>query len=314
VLSFELLNLKPFSCHSKPKTKHSKLKTQNSKLYKMHSIDDLIKIALAEDIGPKDITTENLISPAEKGKAVIAAKEPLIIAGLEAAKRVFEHLESPLVFSSRFRDGDAIQSGDIVLEIEGKMRTLLMGERTALNFLQHLSGIATLVRSWVQEIDGSRVRLVDTRKTTPGLRSLEKYAVRIGGAFNHRTGLYDGVLIKDNHIAAAGGIVNAVEKIRREISHLIKIEVEASNLDQVREALQANVDVIMLDNMDLDHIREAVAVINHRVLVEISGNVTKARLAQLADTGADIISSGALTHSARSMDLSMRIQRPDGPV
>lgn len=280
----------------------------------MHSIDDLIKIALAEDIGPADITTENLVSFAETGRAVIVAKEPLIIAGLEVAKRVFEYLGTPVEFTSSFCDGDEIQKGDIVLEIEGKMRTLLMGERTALNFLQHLSGIATLVRSWVRELGSGRAKLVDTRKTTPGLRFLEKYAVRVGGAFNHRMGLYDGVLIKDNHIAAAGGITNAVEKIRREVHHLVKIEVEVSDPDQVREALQAKVDVIMLDNMDLERIREAVAVINYQAVVEVSGNVTKERLAELAGTGADIISSGALTHSARSVDLSMKIQRSGDSV
>lgn len=274
----------------------------------MHSIDELIKIALAEDIGPMDITTENLVLPEADGKGVIVAKEPLVLAGLEVARRVFEHLESSVTFTSGFEDGDEADTGDTVLEIEGKMRTLLMGERTALNFLQHLSGIATFVRAHVNEMAGENVRLVDTRKTTPGLRSLEKYAVRIGGAYNHRMGLYDGVLIKDNHIASAGGILPAVEKIRRRISHLVKIEVEVSDLTQVGEALTAGADVIMLDNMDIDQIRKAVTYINKRALVEVSGGVKKEDLAKLADTGVDIISSGALTHSARSVDLSMRIQ------
>jgi nicotinate-nucleotide pyrophosphorylase (carboxylating) len=278
----------------------------------MHSIDDLIKIALAEDIGPKDITTENLVSADETGSARIVAKEPLVLAGLEVAKRVFELFGTPMRFVSTFCDGDEIRKGDVVLEIEGSMRTLLMGERTALNFLQHLSGIATLVRSWVHALGSSRTKLVDTRKTTPGMRFLEKYAVRAGGAWNHRMGLYDGVLIKDNHIAAAGGIAPSIEKIRREVSHLVKIEVEVSNLDQVREALKAGADVIMLDNMDLEQIREAVALIGRRVPVEVSGNVTKERLAALAQAGVDIISSGMLTHSARSVDLSMNITRFEG--
>jgi nicotinate-nucleotide pyrophosphorylase (carboxylating) len=278
----------------------------------MHSIDDLIKIALAEDIGPKDITTENLVSADETGSARIVAKEPLVLAGLEVAKRVFELFGTPMRFVSTFCDGDEIRKGDVVLEIEGSMRTLLMGERTALNFLQHLSGIATLVRSWVPALGSSRTKLVDTRKTTPGMRFLEKYAVRAGGAWNHRMGLYDGVLIKDNHIAAAGGIAPSIEKIRREVSHLVKIEVEVSDLDQVREALNAGADVIMLDNMDLEQIREAVALIGRRVPVEVSGNVTKERLAALAQAGVDIISSGMLTHSARSVDLSMNITRFEG--
>jgi nicotinate-nucleotide pyrophosphorylase (carboxylating) len=274
----------------------------------MHTTDDLIKIALAEDIGPMDITTENLVEPDDVGRGVIVAKEPLVLAGLAVARRVFELLESSVTFTSGFDEGDAAEPGDIVLEINGKMQTLLMGERTALNFLQHLSGIATFVRAHVKETAGKDVRLVDTRKTTPGLRTLEKYAVRIGGAHNHRTGLFDGVLIKDNHIAAAGGILPAVEKIRKRISHLVKIEVEVSDSAQVEEALAAGADVIMLDNMDLDRIKNAVRQINKRALVEVSGGVKKEDLAALAQTGVDIISSGALTHSARSVDLSMRIQ------
>ncbi len=191
--------------------------------------------------------------------------------------------------------------------VEGKLCALLSGERTALNFLQHLSGISTLVRSYMIELSDKNIRLVDTRKTTPGWRVLEKYAVRVGGAYNHRMGLYDGVLIKDNHIAAFGGIKKAMDHIRTRVSHLLKIEVEVSSLDQVKEALEANADVIMLDNMTIRQIKEATAFINRRAIVELSGNVTKNVLKSLADTGIDIISVGALTHSARCVDISMQI-------
>lgn len=274
----------------------------------MHSVSDLIKLALEEDIGSGDITTDYAVPEETKGLGIIVAKESLVLAGLEIAKQVFTHLDSTLFFESVFKDGDRVEKGETALTVEGNMRALLKGERTALNFMQHLSGIATLVRSYVEIIKNKPVRLVDTRKTTPGLRVLEKYAVRTGGGYNHRTGLYDGVLIKDNHIAACGGITPAVEKIRKQISHLVKIEVEVTSLDEVREAIKAGADVIMLDNMDLDQVREAVSVINGKALVEVSGNVTAKTLSELADTGVDIISSGALTHSARSVDLSMRIK------
>jgi nicotinate-nucleotide pyrophosphorylase (carboxylating) len=275
---------------------------------KMHSIKHLIEIALEEDIGSGDITTENLVAPELEGQGVIVAKEPLVIAGLDIAKQVFEQLDSAIEFNSIYNDGDALAEGSMVAEINGKLRALLMGERTALNFLQHLSGIATHVRSYVSEIENTNVRLVDTRKTTPGWRVLEKYAVRVGGAYNHRMGLYDGVLIKDNHIAVCGGVQKAVERIRKHMSHLVKIEVEVSDLDQVKEALNAGADVIMLDNMNIHQMKKAVTLIDGRAAVEVSGGVTQSSLKQLADTGVDIISAGALTHAARGVDLSMRIQ------
>ena len=273
----------------------------------MHAIKDIIDFALREDIGPGDITTDNLILDEKQGRGIILAKEPLILAGIEVAKEVFFHLDSKIEFHTRYKDQDEIAQGTTILEVCGSLRTLLKGERTALNFLQHLSGIATHVRSYVEIIGDLPVRLVDTRKTTPGLRTLEKYAVRMGGAYNHRMGLYDGVLIKDNHIAACGGIGKAVETIRGSISHLVKIEVEVSDMAQVREALDARADVIMLDNMAISRIREAVALINGKALVEVSGMVTKKDLKELAGTGVDIISAGALTHSAPSVDISMRI-------
>jgi nicotinate-nucleotide pyrophosphorylase (carboxylating) len=273
----------------------------------MHSTQHLIEIALKEDIGPGDITTDNLINPQQEGSGKIIAKEPLVIAGLDVARQVFAYLDSEVVFTSEYDDGDVVKEGVNLANVRGRLRALLSGERTALNFLQRLSGISTLVRSYMNEISGKNVRLVDTRKTTPGWRVLEKYAVRVGGAHNHRMGLFDGVLIKDNHIAAFGGIKNAMDHIRTHVSHLLKIEVEVSNLDQIKEALEADADVIMLDNMDTDRVKEAAALIGNRAVVELSGNVTIRTLKSLADTGVDIISVGALTHSARCVDISMRI-------
>lgn len=273
----------------------------------MNSIQHLIEIALKEDIGPGDITTENLVGPDLEGKGVITAKEPLVIAGLDVARQVFEYLDNRVIFRAGYKDGDVIKDGGIVAEVEGKLQVLLTGERTALNFLQRLSGIATCVRSYVDELANQSVRLVDTRKTAPGWRVLEKYAVRMGGAHNHRMGLYDGVLIKDNHIAACGGIIKAVERMRANVSHHEKIEVEVSDLNQVKDAMDAGADIIMLDNMNIKKIKEAVAFINGKAAVEVSGGITKKGLKPLADTGVDIISVGALTHSARCVDISMRI-------
>ncbi len=270
-----------------------------------NSVKHLIETALQEDIGTGDITTENLVSHDMEGKGIIIAKEPLVIAGLDVARLVFEYLDPSVRFYPKYQDGDKIEKSETVVELEGNLRGLLIGERTALNFLQRLSGIATHVRSYVTILKDKNVRLVDTRKTTPGWRVLEKYAVRVGGAYNHRMGLFDGVLIKDNHIAACGGIKKTIENIRNKVSHLLKIEVEVSDLEGVKEALDAGADVIMLDNMDIEEIKAAVLVINKRALVEISGGVTKERLGLLADTGADIISVGALTHGARAVDLSL---------
>lgn len=277
----------------------------------MNSTEHLIKIALKEDIGSGDITTDNLVDPDLEGKGVIIAKEPFVIAGLDVACQVFKHLNANVIFIPVYIDGNLVKEGETIATVKGKLRALLLGERTALNFLQRLSGIATCVRSYVDELKNKRVRLVDTRKTTPGWRVLEKYAVRVGGAHNHRMGLYDGVLIKDNHIAACGGIKKAVDRIRTRVSHLVKIEVEVSTLDQVKDALKAGADVIMLDNMSIEQIKEAAAFIDEKALVEVSGNVTKSGLKSLADAGVDIISVGALTHSAGCVDISMRIQTAD---
>ena len=280
----------------------------------MNSVYHLIRTALNEDIGSGDITTDNLIAPEHEGKGIIVAKEPLVLAGLEVAKQVFLHLDSKAVFNSEFKDGDRVNSGKIVFEINAKLCSLLLGERTALNFIQRLSGIATCVRSFKEKIGNKNVRLVDTRKTAPGWRVLEKMAVRTGGAYNHRMGLYDGVLIKDNHIAVSGGITNAVSLIKTKVSHLVKIEIEVNDLAGVKEALNAGVDIIMLDNMSIKQIREAVAFIAGRAVVEVSGGITIDNINIFADSGADIISVGALTHSARCVDLSMTIKPLDSAI
>lgn len=276
----------------------------------MESFKQIIDLALAEDIGLGDITTDNLVGEEVRGEGIIVAKENLVLAGLEVVRQVFITLDPEMVFVTDVKDGDEIKSGTTVFSATGNLKALLKGERTALNFLQRLSGIATHVRSYMNLLSSDTVKLVDTRKTTPGWRSLEKYAVRVGGAYNHRMALYDGVLIKDNHIAVSGGIEKAVKKIRKVVSHLVKIEVEVSDMKELEEAVAAKADVIMLDNMDIPLIKEAVKKINGKALVEVSGGVTSESLNQLAATGVDIISSGALTHQATSVDLSMRIKGP----
>ena len=270
-------------------------------------VDRLIDLAIAEDIGSGDITTDSLVAPGLDGRAVVLAKEPLVLAGLQTARQVFARFDDQIVFETTQKDGDEIHAGETFIKLAGRLAALLKAERIALNFLQRLCGIATHVRTYMDEIGDSPVRLVDTRKTTPGWRILEKYAVRVGGAANHRMGLYDGVLIKDNHIAACGGVKPAIDRARKDISHLVKIEVEVSTLEEVGQAVAAKADVIMLDNMNLKEIRQAVDLIGQNALVEVSGNVTMDRLKALAETGVDLISIGALTHAARAVDISMRI-------
>jgi nicotinate-nucleotide pyrophosphorylase (carboxylating) len=269
--------------------------------------EKLIGLALEEDIGPGDVTTNALIEPDRAATGIIFAKEPFILAGLHVAEEVFTNLDPGMSFDTTFQDGDRVENRDEILTVRGNCRAVLTGERTALNFLQRLSGISTLTRQYVDQVAGSKVRLTDTRKTTPGWRRLEKYAVKIGGADNHRFGLYDGVLIKDNHIMACGGIREAVDRIRNDQAHPLRIEVEVSDMNQVRQALESGVDIIMLDNMKPNDIRKAVTLIDGRALVEVSGGVTLETLVEAANTGVDIISIGALTHSARSVDISMRV-------
>ncbi len=274
----------------------------------MHTLNELIELALKEDIGSGDITTDATVSPDTDGTGDVIAKDDFILAGLDVARNVFTCLDPQVFFSTTFKDGAIVKTGQIVFSVQGKLCAILKAERTSLNFIQRLSGIATLTRTYVDRLKESNVRIVDTRKTTPGWRVLEKYAVKIGGGSNHRTGLFDGVLIKDNHISACGGIRTAVDRARKRIHHLVKIEVEVTDMAELAEALSAGADVIMLDNMTRDQIRKAVKKINSRALVEVSGGVNLDNLAQLAETGVDFISVGALTHSAKSVDMSMKIR------
>ncbi len=270
-------------------------------------LNNLIENALSEDIGPGDITTETTISADSTSTAEILAKQELVLAGLDVSREVFHYLDPGIHFMSLAKDGDKIKAGTVLARLSGKTRILLAGERVALNFLQHLSGIATLTAKYVEKVKGLRVEVLDTRKTLPGLRHLEKYAVLMGGGKNHRMGLYDMVLIKDNHIKAAGGITKAVEAARKKAGQL-KIEVETRNLDEAREALAAKADTIMLDNMPVEIMREAVKLISGRALVEASGNVTLDTIRMIAETGVDCISAGNLTHSAPAADISMKIK------
>ncbi len=266
----------------------------------------LIELAVAEDIGPGDATSKAVIASGQSLHGEIVAKETGVIAGLPIAKAVFERVDASLRFSARVQDGAVVQVGDVIAEVSGPGRTLLAAERIALNFLQHLSGIATCTQTFVRAIEGGNATILDTRKTLPGYRRLEKYAVRMGGGENHRISLYDMILIKDNHIAAAGGISAAVEQARQAYPEL-PIEVEVERIDQLEEALTLNVDRIMLDNMDLDMMRAAVQLTAGRMPLEASGNVDLAYVADVAATGVDFISIGALTHSAPALDISMRI-------
>jgi len=274
----------------------------------MEKVDEIVKLALSEDISSYDITTENVFTSEHNSIAIITAKQDGVIAGLGVFKRVFYLIDSEIEFKEYFKDGDFVKNNNIIMEIKGSTISLLKAERTALNFLQRLSGIATMSKRYCEKVKNYSVKITDTRKTTPGLRHLEKYAVRVGGASNHRYNLSDGVLIKDNHIKACGGIKKAVEKVRGKIPHTIKIEVETENLESVREAIESGADIIMLDNMSLDKMKEAVEFIAKRALVEASGNVTLEKIEDIAKTGVDIISSGSLTHSVKAMDISMRIK------
>ena len=270
-------------------------------------IDRVITTALKEDIGGGDITTNLIIEKNQKAKAFFLAKEDGIIAGLAIAKIVFQKLDKKIVWKSFVKDGDFVSAGTRIAEVTGSLRALLTGERTALNILQRMSGIATATNSFVNVLKNTNAKILDTRKTVPGLRLLDKYAVKLGGGTNHRIGLFDMVLIKDNHIKAAGSITNAVSKVKKGLTKKIKIEVETSNLDEVREALTCKVDIIMLDNMSVPMMKQAVKVISGKTKVEASGNVNLKTLRQIAETGVDFISVGALTHSVKALDISMKI-------
>ena len=272
----------------------------------LNNMDNLILSALREDISYEDISTNSVLREATPGKAQLICKQPGVLAGLPVFQRVFTLLDSSMSFQVYAQDGDVIEAGMVIAEVYGDLRSILSGERTALNYLQRMSGIATHTRKISDMLNGSGTRLLDTRKTTPNNRIFEKYSVRIGGGHNHRFNLSDGVMLKDNHIAAAGGIANAVRMARKYAPFVHKIEVEAESLDMVREALEAGADIIMLDNMSQAEMKEAIAMTRGRALVECSGNITLDNIGAIIETGADYISCGALTHSSPILDFSLK--------
>ena len=278
----------------------------------LRSIDTLIELAFEEDIGIGDITTETTVPSTQKGIGTFLVKSPGVIAGLPVVERIFEKLDSDLIFSAFVNDGDAIQKGCTIAEVRGDAKTILIGERTALNFLQRLSGVATLTSQFVNEVADYDVKIVDTRKTTPGWRAIQKYAVSVGGGHNHRFGLYDGVLIKDNHIIAAGGITQAVQRARKSAPHTVKIEVEVENIEQVNEALETKADILLLDNMSLEMMTQVVQQVGDLAVTEASGGITLDQVKAVAATGVDYISVGALTHSAMPLDISLSLSQVEG--
>lgn len=273
--------------------------------YKVNA-DRLIRMALEEDITSEDLSTNCVMPGYQKGQVELICKQDGIIAGLGVFRRVFELLDETVSIQMDVQDGDDVKNGQRMAVVTGDIRALLSGERTALNYLQRMSGIATYTRSIVKLLEGSRTTLLDTRKTTPNMRIFEKYAVKVGGGSNHRFNLSDGVMLKDNHIGAAGGITQAVQRAKAYASFVHKIEVEVENLDMVREAADAGADIIMLDNMSPEEMKEAIRIIDGRALTECSGNVTRENIQKMIDVGVDYVSSGALTHSAPIMDISLK--------
>lgn len=274
-------------------------------------INKLLDLGIEEDINTGDITTESIIPASMNGVATMTAKQDGVISGLDIVKMVYDRFQSDVVFTPYFKDGDKVKKGDIILKIEATYPTLLRGERLSLNIFQRMCGIATETAKYVTELEGTHTELLDTRKTAPGLRVLDKMAVKHGGGTNHRMGLYDMAMIKDNHIKMAGGIAKAVEQVRARIAQGIKIEVETTNIDEVYQAIAAGADIIMLDNMDTQTMTEAVKIINAAnkgIKTEASGNMSIPRLKEVAATGVDYISVGALTHTVKGMDISMNIQ------
>ena len=271
-------------------------------------LDDFLLAALREDIGTGDITTESCIPEDVKSHGWFKAKEEGVVCGIDVAARVFSLLDDEIVFTPKVSDGTTVQNGEIIAEIEGLSRSVLTGERVALNLMQRMSGVATRTARAAAAVKGTNTRIVDTRKSTPGLRVLEKYAVRMGGGYNHRFNLADGILIKDNHISAAGSITKAIETVRKSVPHTLKIEIETESIEQVQEAISAGADIIMLDNMDVPTMEKAVKLIAGRAITEASGNMGDRDLAEIASSGVDVISIGALTHSVRSMDISLKFE------
>lgn len=272
-------------------------------------VDDIIERALKEDINYLDVSSDYLLPEDQRNEAYFVAKADGVLCGLDVALRTFEMLDDSFSAKIYKHDGEKIAAGDVIAEFSGKTVLLLKGERTALNLLQHMSGIATATARAVELVRGTNAQITDTRKTLPGLRALQKYAVVCGGGKNHRFNLSDGAMLKDNHIDAGGGIAKTVETLRGKLGHMVKIEVETRDLDEVREAVEAGADIIMLDNMSNDAMREAVQIIGGRAKTEASGGITLENLAEVAKTGVDIISLGALTHSVHAFDISMKMKK-----
>lgn len=270
-------------------------------------IDNIINTAIAEDINYLDVTTDYLIPEGHTSNAYYVAKDTGVLCGIEIAKRVFEIVGNDVDFDILIQDGTKVNKGDIIARMKGNTATLLKGERTALNILQHMSGIATATNKCVELVQGTNAQITDTRKTLPGLRALQKYAVTVGGGKNHRYNLSDGAMLKDNHIDAYGGITPAVQALRGKIGHMVKIEVEVRTMDELKEALSVGADVIMLDNMSCEQMAECVKFVDGKAKLEASGNITAQNIREVAQTGVDIISLGALTHSVKCFDISMRI-------
>jgi len=277
-----------------------------------HRLRQAISAALEEDLGHGDITTSSCLTGGETGKATARAKSALVLAGIDVFREVFLFLDPTLSFSASRRDGQFVQPGEPLAEVRGNLSAILMAERVALNFLQRMSGIATLTRRYVEAVQGTGARILDTRKTAPGLRVFDKYAVRIGGGANHRFGLSDGVLIKDNHIVAAGGIRQAVQRVRGKAPHTCRIEVEVKNLEELAEAEAADVEIVMLDNMGIAEMKRAVERVGGRRLLEASGGISLENIRAVAETGVDLISVGALTHSPAAADISLKITGASG--
>jgi nicotinate-nucleotide pyrophosphorylase (carboxylating) len=272
-----------------------------------NQIKKIIKAALAEDIGTGDITTQATVSRTKKGRAQVIAKDDFVAAGIDVFAQTFRLLDENIQVKKMINDGSRAKKGDVIAEVDGSLFYMLQAERVALNLLQRMSGIATLTAKYVEAVRGTKAKILDTRKTMPGLRILDKMAVRIGGGSNHRIGLYDGVLIKDNHIEAAGGITAAVKAQRKHLPHTLKIEVETKNMQEVKEALNCGVDIIMLDNMTVPAMKKAVDFVAGRALLEASGNVSLSTVVAIAAAGVDFISVGELTHSVRAADISLSI-------
>ncbi len=272
-------------------------------------VDEIIKTAIDEDVNYLDISSEYIFAPEHRSEAYFLAKADGVLSGIDVAMRVFELLDDTFECTVHKRDGEKIKKGDIIAEFSGSTAALLKGERTALNLIQHMSGIATAANRAAKAVEGTKVSIADTRKTLPGLRALQKYAVTCGGGKNHRFNLSDAAMLKDNHIDAAGGITAAVTALRKKCGHMVNIEVETRNLDEVKEALAAGASIIMLDNMTNDEMSEAVKLVDGRALLEASGNITEENLREKAETGVDIISMGALTHSVKAFDISMKFKK-----